>query len=191
MCVALSMHEMVTEWRKPVDSAFILAGLPAFSTLSAIANIIKEEALKGFSSFALARASVPSDADIHLEADIVSPAGTLPPKCIRPHQQQTPTSSCANTWSITSLGFAVSCVSCVVRACLAGKCRVIRMAFCSPDQWGSPVQRLANICVIRRPRSAPPRLGPIVCGGPTLKLLGFTPTPGTGTGPTTRPCSAA
>lgn len=118
VCVALSMHEMVTEWRKPVDSAFILAGLPAFSTLSAIANIIKEEALKGFSSFALARASVPSDADIHLEADIVSPAGTLPPKCIRPHQQQTPSSSCANTWRRTSLGFAVSCVSCVVRACV-------------------------------------------------------------------------
>jgi hypothetical protein len=87
------MHEMVTEWRKPVDSAFILAGLPSFSTLSAIANIIKEEALKSFSSFASSYAPVPSDADIHLEADIVSPGGTLPPKCIRPNQQQTPSRS--------------------------------------------------------------------------------------------------
>jgi hypothetical protein len=87
------MHEMVTEWRKPVDSAFILAGLPSFSTLSAIANIIKEEALKSFSSFASSYAPIPSDADVRLEADIVSPGGTLPPKCIRPNQQQTPSRS--------------------------------------------------------------------------------------------------
>jgi hypothetical protein len=114
----------------------------------------------------------------------------LPPKC-------SPTANApgapARIRGVEPHSIAVSCVLrvvCGTRA-LAGKCRVIRMAFCSPNEWGSPVQRLANICVIRRPRSAPPRLGPIVCGGPTLKLLGFTPTPGTGTGPTTRPCSAA
>lgn len=128
------MHEMVTEWRKPVDSAFILAGLPSFSTLSAIANIIKEEALKSFSSFASSYAPVPSDADIHLEADIVSPGG---------------------------------------------KCRVIRVAFCSANEWGSPVQRLANICVIRRPRNWYRAKGKAMfCGltieegwGHTLKLI--------------------
>jgi hypothetical protein len=66
------MHEMVTEWRKPVNAAYIVAGLPEFSTLSTIADIIKQRALEGFlgSKFR----SSPKES-ISIEADVVSPGG--------------------------------------------------------------------------------------------------------------------
>lgn len=66
------MHDMVTEWRKPVNAAYIVAGLPAFSTLSTITDVIKQGALKGFPG-----SQFPSrvDESFRIEADVVSPGG--------------------------------------------------------------------------------------------------------------------
>jgi hypothetical protein len=66
------MHDMVTEWRKPVDAAYIVAGLPAFSTLSVITDIIKQGALDG-----LAKGRFSSSPNYALKADVVSPGGEV------------------------------------------------------------------------------------------------------------------
>jgi hypothetical protein len=66
------MHDMVTEWRKPVSAAYIVAGLPAFSTLSAIADIIKQGSCEGFPGTMLT--NLP-DSTFRIEADVLSPGG--------------------------------------------------------------------------------------------------------------------
>jgi hypothetical protein len=67
------MHDMVTLWRRPANTAYIVAGLPAFSTLSAITDIIKHEVSRGFAYGKFWEA--PPDATTRLEADLVSPGG--------------------------------------------------------------------------------------------------------------------
>jgi hypothetical protein len=66
------MHAMVTEWRKPVNAAYIVAGLPAFSTLSAITDIIKQGALDGFPNCRVSRPP-----NFTIKADVVSPGGKM------------------------------------------------------------------------------------------------------------------
>jgi hypothetical protein len=65
------MHDMVTAWRKLVSAAYIVAGLPAFSTLNDIADIIKLKAHKSFLGTRLAL----SESSVRVEADLISPAG--------------------------------------------------------------------------------------------------------------------
>jgi hypothetical protein len=66
------MHDMVTEWRKPVHAAYIVAGLPEFSTLSAITDIIKQGALEG-----LPKGRLSTSPTFALKADVVSPGGEM------------------------------------------------------------------------------------------------------------------
>jgi hypothetical protein len=72
------MHDMVTAWRKLVSAAYIVAGLPAFSTLNAIADVIKLKAHKSFLGTRLAL----SESSVRVEADLISPAGR-PARCHR------------------------------------------------------------------------------------------------------------
>jgi hypothetical protein len=127
------MHEMVTEWRKPINAAYIVAGLPAFSTLNAIADTIKQAVLEGFPGSLF---QTQPDASFHVDADVVSPGGKA---CTHVHSHEETVARMMT-----------------VRCCNTGQCRVIRMNFMTIGLWGSPVEHVANVCVIRKPMSAFP-----------------------------------
>jgi hypothetical protein len=138
------MHEMVTEWRKPVTDAFIVAGLPAFATLDAITDIVKNEALKGFSHTFGYNPNSP----VRLVADLVSPGGMRVPLL-----SAVPLSCTTLSIILKHHRQAHALVRLEVDNAVSGQCRVIRVAYCTshPYSWFR-VEESANICVIRKPR---------------------------------------
>jgi hypothetical protein len=127
------MHKMVEVLTKRTDEGLLVAGLPAFDALSAIASSIRDEKL------------VVSKLGTSVEEDLVSPYG-MP--CV--HAMNVCVVRCVCRVCRVPLRQAVCCVR--VRS---GECRVIRIAgnrFIWANGQTATVPHDTTICVIRKPR---------------------------------------